>query len=177
MANMHLRPSMARVNPGNFQGTVCGEQGPMTDDASLVDCAMCKHWNALATMDEFTDGYVTCALWSSNDNANDSGGAPLDSNYSAADIAPETFAAMLADCAKFQKENESGIAAAIENGGNDSLAYSNARAGHDFWLTRNGHGAGFWDRGLGDNGDNLSKASKAFGDCDLYVGDDGKIYC
>lgn len=21
-----------------------------------------------------------------------------------------------------------------------------AQAGHDFWLTRNGHGAGFWDR-------------------------------
>ena len=26
------------------------------------------------------------------------------------------------------------------------------QCGHDFWLTRNGHGAGFWDRGLADTG-------------------------
>ena len=49
-------------------------------------------------------------------------------------------------------------------------------AGHDFWLTRNGHGAGFWDRGLGEVGDRLSNACKAFGSYDLYIGDDGKIY-
>ena len=27
-----------------------------------------------------------------------------------------------------------------------------AQIGHDLWLTRNGHGAGFWDRGLGAQG-------------------------
>jgi hypothetical protein len=36
-------------------------------------------------------------------------------------------------------------------------------AGHDFALTRNGHGAGFWDRGLGDAGDRLTNASKPYG--------------
>lgn len=35
--------------------------------------------------------------------------------------------------------------------------------GHDFCLTRNGHGAGFWDRGLGHLGEYLSKASSAHG--------------
>ena len=53
-----------------------------------------------------------------------------------------------------------------------------AMAGHDFWLTRNGHGAGFWD---GDwplpYADLLDKAAQAAGTCDLYVGDDGMIYC
>ena len=48
--------------------------------------------------------------------------------------------------------------------------------GHDFWLTRNRHGAGFWDRGLGDVGDRLTKAAHAFGESDLYVGDDGNLY-
>ena len=46
---------------------------------------------------------------------------------------------------------------------------------HDFWLTRNGHGSGFWDRGLGKLGDQLTEHSKTFGSCDLYVSDDGEI--
>jgi hypothetical protein len=43
---------------------------------------------------------------------------------------------------------------------------------HDFWLTRNGHGAGFWDRGLGEIGDILTKAAKTFGECNLYLNDE-----
>lgn len=31
---------------------------------------------------------------------------------------------------------------------------------HDYWLTRNGHGAGFWDRGLGDAGQRLTDLSE-----------------
>lgn len=49
-------------------------------------------------------------------------------------------------------------------------------AGHDFWLTRNGHGAGFWDRGLGELGERLTVASKTFGSVDLYLGDDELVY-
>lgn len=37
-------------------------------------------------------------------------------------------------------------------------------AGRDFALTRNGHGAGFWDRGLGDLGERLKRASKPYGE-------------
>lgn len=48
--------------------------------------------------------------------------------------------------------------------------------GHNFYLDRNGHGTGFWDRGLGELGDWLSKQCEPYGDDDLYVGDDGKVY-
>ena len=48
--------------------------------------------------------------------------------------------------------------------------------GHDFWLTRNRHGAGFWDRGLGDLGDKLSEIARHAGQIDVYQGDDGLIY-
>jgi hypothetical protein len=41
------------------------------------------------------------------------------------------------------------------------------QVGHDFWLTRNGHGAGFWDRGLGDVGERLTTAAKVYGAQDL----------
>jgi hypothetical protein len=58
----------------------------------------------------------------------------------------------------------------------DLMVVDPSQAGHDFWLTRNGHGAGFWDRGLGDIGDRLSVAARAFGEVNLYVGDDKKLY-
>jgi hypothetical protein len=48
--------------------------------------------------------------------------------------------------------------------------------GHDFLLTRNGHGVGFWDRGYGERGDWLSKQSHPYGTWDLYVGDDGELH-
>ena len=49
------------------------------------------------------------------------------------------------------------------------------RAGHDFALTRNGHGTGFWDRGLGTLGDLLTERAKAFGEQNAFVDDDGKF--
>ena len=48
--------------------------------------------------------------------------------------------------------------------------------GHDFWLTRNGHGAGFWDRGLGALGSELSEAARSFGTVDVYEGGDNWLY-
>ncbi|WP_174817195.1 hypothetical protein [Nocardia brasiliensis] len=35
--------------------------------------------------------------------------------------------------------------------------------GHDFLLTRDGHGAGFWDRGLGAVGEYLSQNARVYG--------------
>lgn len=50
------------------------------------------------------------------------------------------------------------------------------QAGHDFYLTRNRHGAGFWDRGNGAKGDRLADAARVWGSSELYAGDDGKLY-
>ena len=43
--------------------------------------------------------------------------------------------------------------------------------GHDFWLTRNHHGAGFWDRGLGDLGKQLTDLAHAAGECNTFEAD------
>ena len=48
--------------------------------------------------------------------------------------------------------------------------------GMDYWLTRNGHGAGFWDRGLDALGGTLSDMATIQGSVDAYCGDDGLIY-
>lgn len=47
--------------------------------------------------------------------------------------------------------------------------------GHNFWLNRNGHGAGFWDLGLGKRGDELSKIAKRYGEENAIISDDGSI--
>ena len=132
-------------------------------------------------LDDFTQAYIVAALWSSNDNSDPSGGAPLDSNYDISDIAPSTLQKMSEDCAAFQQKNEALLNEAYQRPGYDGHGEwsSQEQAGHDFWLTRNGHGAGFWDRQALDEGglgDRLTEAAKAFGEDDLYVGDDNKIY-
>jgi hypothetical protein len=47
---------------------------------------------------------------------------------------------------------------------------------HDIWLTRNRHGAGFWDRGHGEADQMLTHCAHLLGERDVYRGDDGLIY-
>lgn len=114
-------------------------------------------------MDDFLKGYAGCALWSSTGDD----GEPLDGAYGIEDLAPATLEAMEADCRSFREAYGDLLAQAGDDG----------RNGHDFWLTRNHHGADFWDRGCGSVGAKLTEAAHAWGSCDLYVGDDGLIYC
>jgi len=129
-------------------------------------------------IDAFTDAYIECALWSTNDESDpETGGDPMDENYGPEDLDPDTLAKMIADCTKFQTDNAELLEQAFEQHGQ-----GDSSCGHDFWLTRNGHGAGFWDgdyshdHGEGVIGKALTDASKEFGEVWLYVGDDGKIY-
>ena len=106
----------------------------------------------------FFEAYLECALWSSTEEEE-----PLDKNHDVDDIAVEASASMRADCDAFYSANVADLD-------------DDSQGGHDFWLTRNGHGAGFWDRGLGERGERLARAARKFGETSLYVGDDGKIY-
>ena len=124
--------------------------------------------------EQFLAAYIECALWSSTDNSRDDGGDPLDRNYSLDDIAPETLAQMRADCEAFTASPEWEAAYADD-------FWTASQGGHDFWLTRNGHGAGFWDRYWRDDdgeahGRALSDLARGFGGFDLYIGDDGRVY-
>ena len=122
--------------------------------------------------DEFTAAYVECALWASRDET----GEPLDADYSPDDVAPDAMEKMICDCWKFQIDNAADLKVAYARYERRNGTTPAENAGYDFWLTRNGHGTGFWDRGLGDVGDRLTRASHAFGESDLYVGDDGRLY-
>jgi hypothetical protein len=132
-------------------------------------------------LQEFITGYITCALWSGTDQMSESGGEPLDRNYSVEDLAEEARHKIETECQAFLSANSDDMDEfcahnAIQDRAGRSEASVMECAGHDLWLTRNGHGAGFWDRGAGDAGDRLSAAASALGESLIYVGDDGKLY-
>lgn len=109
-------------------------------------------------------------LWSETDESTPEGGEPMDANYDSEDIAPELSEKIRTELAQFIADNAADL---IDDNG---VVMDAGQCGHDFILTRNGHGAGFWDRGLGERGDRLTTACKVYGEISAYVGDDGKIY-
>lgn len=125
----------------------------------------------------FFRSYVGAALWSSTDDE----GEPLDANFDIDDIAEITIEAMRTDCEKFYTANVDAIHcddAPLSNSFEGATAAREAAmAGHDLWLTRCGHGAGFWDGDWPEPfASQLDSAARAFGNVDLYIGDDGKIH-
>ena len=123
-------------------------------------------------LDEFTTAYITCALWSSTCNEEEDDDTPMDDRYSVDEISQECLKTLVQDCLNFRDGDAWQAVIKLTEWPGDS------QGGHDFWLNRNGHGAGFW---YGDwpepHGDALSEWSHTFGGADLYVGDDHKIYC
>lgn len=114
-------------------------------------------------LDEFVRGYLEAALWSSIDQD----GEPLERNYYLDDFSWPAIRDAVKECDLFRREAGDLLDA---TGAHDS---TNA---FDFWLTRNHHGAGFWDRGYGEIGDRLTRIARSYGEVDLYVGDDGLLY-
>lgn len=118
-------------------------------------------------MSEILDQYIETALWSSTDDD----GAPMDRDYSRDDIDAETLDEMENDLDGFMENNAALIERAIEEDGAEETDIA-----HNFWLTRNGHGAGFWDGDYPATGDALTEASKKCREYSLYIGDDDQIY-
>lgn len=110
--------------------------------------------------------YAVAALWSSTNP--DKGDAPLDQDYSVTDIDPASMEKMRQDVERFMSENKEAL---------EASELEPDQIGHDFWLSRNGHGSGFFARGLEWSIEKqLMEASHDFGECYLYVGDDEKVH-
>jgi len=74
----------------------------------------------MSDLDTFYKAYVECACWTEHIEA----------------CNRDELREMLTDCIHFMEEAR-----------NLMKGLDLSQCGHDFWLTRNGHGAGFWDRG------------------------------
>lgn len=135
-----------------------------------LDIGSFEDGKIFAALDEFTQGYIEAMFFTANEEI-------AEPKFSG--LAPETLARIEADCAKFQAnlprdgQGRSALDLAYDYA---PIDYDARHAGTDFWFTRNHHGAGYWDRGLGPVGDKLTEAARAFGECDLYQGDNGRLY-
>ena len=119
-------------------------------------------------LDDVLESYMTTALWSSNTDEGDA----YDEYYTTEDFIECAREEMRIDCKDF-------LASMVMEGLLELLPHDYAQGdlsgqiGHDFWLTRNGHGVGFWDRGLGEIGDRLTKLAQEWGTSDVYTDYDG----
>ncbi|AFU86491.1 hypothetical protein D869_gp092 [Caulobacter phage CcrRogue] len=144
-------------------------------------------WNQLS---DFAQGYIEALFFTESSPAYDraewfgaecqealtegtaDGNIPGDVGFS--DLAPDTLNRILNDCANFKREHADTLAKAYDHGG-AAGDYDETQAGRDYWYTRNGHGVGFWDRGLGEIGEALSKAAR-YSEQNASFEEDGKVY-
>ena len=120
-------------------------------------------------MTDFLNAYLVTALWSSIDDKEN----PFDDNYSIDDFSEKALKQADKDCDLFiEKVRELSLLDKIYIGLLDETDIA-----HDFWLTRQGHGAGFWDGDYPDEiGDKLTEIANDFRELYIYVGDDGQLY-
>ena len=147
---------------------------PIVTNPSALVLQLANIMKEVNKLKDFIYGYKLTALWSTNDY-DKTDCEFLDESFSVDDFDNDARKAIESDCLKFITSNKDDLETY-----SDSITYNIHEslsawevAGHDFWLTRNGHGAGFWDRlGLDETiGKRLSDSSRAFGECNIYVND------
>lgn len=132
-------------------------------------------------LDDFAKGYFAAMIWSTTDESDESGGEPMDANYDQDDLSEQALERIAEECKAFQEAAADLLEQAYDRPDYHGMDGSSpqAMAGHDFWLTRNHHGAGFWDREAlkqDDLGNKLTEVADSFGECYPGIGDDGLIY-
>jgi hypothetical protein len=147
---------------------------------STASTAPVQGLHVFEEMDGFVAAYLTCALWSTNDNSDERGGGPLDANFSIFDFSPQSILQAKHECRVFRDKAEAALEVFYEG------PYGDDQAGHGFWLDRNRHGAGALDhQGLQGTRDvvgfdgacqALHDLAQSFGEQDVIVCDDGRLW-
>lgn len=125
----------------------------------------------LTDLDDFTQGYIECALWLADDNPGPGEWTPHPP-YVLDNIDADDVQRMIADCYQF-RATTSGDFEVIDQRG---IRYSPRQAGEDFWFTRNRYGLTFLDSVPKEPAERLTLEAESYGDSSLYLGDDGKLY-
>lgn len=133
-------------------------------------------------IETIVDSALETLLWSEGEeyDENDIVIGMWDESYDYADATPELRASIKAEIIHLDTGDLDGDDP-ILNKYRDALhAYIKVRGagdfGHDMTLTRNGHGAGFWDRGLGDIGDVLTEWAEHLGTLHVFHDRDGMFH-
>ena len=122
-------------------------------------------------MKPFVRQFIETLLWSSL--ADDE--TQLDEHHGPGDLSPPALALITRECDAFEAwmDKRIGELDAFVTCSGDPRT----QAAHDFCLTRNEHGAGFWDGDWTEpQASLLTEHSHTYGNVDPYIGDDGKIH-
>ena len=95
----------------------------------------------------------------------------LDDHFDIEDFSVESLIDIRADVDKFFKRLQT--AGLLDQA---RECYGDSRIAYDFWLTRQGHGAGFWDGDYRGIGDQLTDITDLSGTVTYVLGEDGKIH-
>ena len=121
-----------------------------------------------ANLKEFTSAYIEALYFTDIDNPDQS---DIEGD---SELAPDTLLDIQADCRSFWRRFGCYITTETCS---DAFRDSVTQAGHDFHMTRNGHGVGFWeDEWPGAYREMLTNGANGYGPFEVYQGDDGLIY-
>lgn len=112
----------------------------------------------MALLDHVFAGYVEAALETTLGDDGDT----LDGTFTPYDIDASSLSAMRLDCARFIDAHP------------EALSDGARLAGVNLWLSRNGHGSGFFDS-TNEHAESLQRAARALGESHLLV-DEGTLY-
>jgi hypothetical protein len=108
-------------------------------------------------------GYLQAAIWTSEDDL------PPVSYFSIYDFDPIEKQKAIDDIKSFvERVGIIHVTDAINENSNETF-------GHNFWLTRNHHGSGFWDDDDYSEGKYLTEVAHKFKEVSLYVNGDGLL--
>ncbi len=123
-----------------------------------------------AYVNEFISGYLQAIYfantWVTEEGTEEGaeGSVPIyETDFDGAQFPKEIANELASDCRDFVEANQDLLAQALEQG------ETAEQAGMDFALSRNGHGAGFFDRGLGAIGKALQEKSRVYGGCQVMI--------
>jgi len=112
---------------------------------------------------EVAESLARVALWAGVGNDDE----PLDNGFDISDIDEDSLQVEVNKAQKFWRE-----ATDLHLTG----WCSKDEFVHDFWLDRNGHGTGFWNKCPNEEmGRKLSSMAKEYGSCDLLEDDNGTL--
>lgn len=127
---------------------------------------------------------ATSLLWSENDYSDETGGQSLDINYDIDDIDSASLRKLESQFESFATKVEQQLQAKF---GDDYSSIEDFYIGsgssdfqteHDYIMTVNGHGCGYWEKHDWQDGarEILVKLAEQESEIHAEVGDDGKIY-
>jgi hypothetical protein len=110
-------------------------------------------------IDEILNSYLETALWAEESEENNLKDKTIN------DVDKESVVNSKIEIYNFIKK-------AQQEAPDELSTYDSKMLGHNLWLSRNGHGAGFFD----DNNDKLQNLARSIKPVDIYLGNDGKVY-